>query len=86
MLNTISAIYGTGKISYAATVLADNPLSFWLFNETSGTTATDQGSANLALTYQNSPTLNQSTTLAGITKAVSFDGINDWAGRADNAS
>lgn len=72
--------------SYSAVVLADNPLSFWLFNETTGTTATDQGSANLALTYNNGPVLNQSTTLAGITKAVSFDGTNDWAGRADNAS
>ena len=73
-------------LNYSQTVLLDNPVSFWLMNETSGTSATDQGSANLALTYTNSPTLNQSTTLAGIPKAVSFDGTNDYAIRANNAA
>lgn len=73
-------------LTYSQTVLADNPLSFWLFNETSGTSATDQGTANLALTYTNSPTLNQSTSLTGIPVAVSFDGTNDYAVRANNAS
>lgn len=82
----IAASSSAPILNYAQTVLADNPLGFWLFDETSGTTATDQGSGNLALTYTNSPTLNQSTGLTGITKAVSFDGTNDYAVRAETAT
>jgi hypothetical protein len=73
-------------LTYAQTVLADNPLGFWLFDETSGTTAIDQGSGLTNLIYTNSPTLNQSTGLTGITKAVSFDGTNDYAVRAETAT
>jgi hypothetical protein len=62
---------------YVSTVLADNPIGFWLLNETSGTTGDDLTANNNDLTFYNSPTLNVSTGLAGITKAITFDGTND---------
>lgn len=76
MLNNLAAIYGT-KPSYSQIVLADNPIGFWLLNETSGTTGDDLTANNNDLTFYNSPTLNVSTGLSGITKAITFDGTND---------
>jgi hypothetical protein len=84
MLNNLSAVYG-GKspLSYSATVLGDSPIGFWLLNETSGTTGDDLTANNNDLTFYNSPTLNVSTGLGGITKAITFDGTND---RLDTAT
>ncbi len=64
--------------SYSATVLADNPVSYWRLGETSGTVAVDQRSAN-AGAYVNTPTLAATSLLATDTanKAVGFDGTND---------
>jgi hypothetical protein len=62
---------------YAPIVLADNPIGFWLLNETSGTTGDDLTANNNDLTFYNSPTLNVSTGLAGISTAITFDGTND---------
>lgn len=78
MLNNIAAVYGGKKLaSYSDTVLADNPIGFWLLNETSGTTGDDLTANNNDLTFYNSPTLNVATGLTGITKAITFDGTND---------
>lgn len=77
MLNVISGLVGSptaAVLNYSQTVLADSPIGFWLFNETSGTTLTDQGSGLKNMTTFNSPTLNQSTGLAGISKTISFNG------------
>jgi hypothetical protein len=68
-----------GNLNYSQTVLADNPLGFWLMNETSGTTLTDQGSGAKNMTTYQSPTLNQNTGLTGIPKTISFNGSNQYA-------
>ena len=62
---------------YAPTVLADNPIGFWLLNETSGTTGDDLTANNNDLTFYNSPTLNVATGLGGIPVGITFDGTND---------
>ena len=77
MLNNIVGSLGAPKASYSSIVLADNPIGFWLLNETSGTTGDDLTANNNDLTFYNSPTLNVATGLTGITKAITFDGTND---------
>lgn len=62
---------------YAATVLADNPIGFWLLNETSGSTGTDLTANGNNFTFYNSPTLGVSTGLGGIPLGITFDGTND---------
>jgi RHS repeat-associated protein len=64
--------------SYPATVLADNPVSYWRLGESTGTLAADERGPNPG-TYQNSPTLGATSLLATDTtnKAVGFDGVND---------
>ena len=61
---------------YVPIVLADNPIGFWLLNETSGTTMTDSSTSAINGTYYNTPTLNQSGTGGGISASVSFDGAS----------
>lgn len=65
--------------SYRDTILDDSPRGFWMFDETSGSTAEDSTSFNNDLTFQNSPTLNVSTGLTGITKAITLNGSNQRA-------
>jgi hypothetical protein len=78
MLNNLPAIYGGIKLaSYSEVVLADNPIGFWLLNETTGSTGDDLTANNNNLTFLNSPTLGVSTGLAGIPLAITFDGTND---------
>ena len=76
MLNNLAAINGT-KTTYSQVVLADNPIGFWLLNETSGTTGDDLTANNNDLTFYNSPTLGVSTGLNGIPLGITFDGTND---------
>ena len=68
--------------NYQAVVLADNPTGFWMFNETSGSTGTDLTANGNNMTFRNSPTLNVSTGLSGITKAITFNGTNQVADTA----
>jgi hypothetical protein len=75
--NQIAGIHGTPKKSYSEIVLADNPIGFWLLNETSGTTGDDLTANNNDLTFYNSPTLNVATGLTGIPVGITFDGTND---------
>jgi Concanavalin A-like lectin/glucanases superfamily len=46
-------------LTYEQQVLADSPVAYYRLNETSGTTATKQGSGGANGTYQNAFTLNQ---------------------------
>lgn len=87
MLNSIVPIFSsaTAAASYQNVVLSDNPLTFWMMNETSGTTATDLGSAAINGTYVDTPTLNVSTSLIGLPKGVTFDGIGEYL-KTDNQS
>jgi hypothetical protein len=65
------------KENYADVILADNPIGFWLFDETTGTSADDLTANNNNMTIRNSPTLGVSTGLGGIPKCFDFDGTND---------
>lgn len=56
-------------------LLSLSPLSMWALDETSGTTATDQGSLANNGTYTNSPTLGQNSLLPlGDGRSVYFSG------------
>ena len=67
---------------YQGVVLADNPIGFWMLNETSGSTGNDLTANNNDMTFRNSPTLNVSTGLSGVTKAITFNGTNQVADTA----
>ena len=69
-----STLQSTTPLNYQQTILADSPVGFWMTNETSGTTAIDLGSGGNNGTYAASPTLNVSTGLSGVTKAVTYNG------------
>lgn len=77
MLNNLAAINGRPKDTYSQVVLADNPIGFWLLNETTGTTGDDLTANNNNFTFYNSPTLGVSTGLSGIPTGITFDGTND---------
>jgi len=64
--------------SYAATVIADRPVSYWRLGETSGTIAGDQTVANPG-TYEGPPTLGAASLVGADTTdpAVAFDGASD---------
>lgn len=73
--------------TYASTVLADNPVSYWRLSESSGTAAVDQRGANPG-TYRNSPVLGDPSLLAsdpGDT-AVRLGGIGGNVAVADSNS
>lgn len=72
--------------AYQATVVADNPVSFWRLGETTATAVDVRGANNG--TYLNSPTRGVASLLAGDTAntAVSFDGVNDSVSVANSAS
>lgn len=74
MLNFLSAVHSkiTPAATYSSTVLTDSPIGFWLYDETSGTTLSDQGSGAKNMTTVNSPTLNVSTGLTGLPKTITF--------------
>lgn len=79
--NAITAITGIGvpPLTYSQTVLADNPVGFWLMNETTGSTFADtSGSGNNATIY-NSPTLNQSGPSTALNKSALFNGTTQYA-------
>jgi hypothetical protein len=67
---------------YQGVVLADNPIGFWMLNETSGSTGDDLTANNNNMTFRNSPTLNVSTGLSGVTKAITFNGTDQVADTA----
>lgn len=68
-----------GGASLNAEILSNAPITYWQLNETSGTTATNQGSTgSVNGTYTNSPTLGAAELYAGGGSSVEFDGINDY--------
>jgi RHS repeat-associated protein len=63
--------------SYAATVQADGPVSYWRLGESSGTTAVDASGSGHTGTYVAGPTLGVSGPLAGdAATAVGFNAAN----------
>lgn len=75
MLNTLAGIIASsgGGVSYKNIILADNPIGFWMLDETSGSTAVDSSTQSRNATFLNSPTLNQSGPSAAISKSVAFN-------------
>jgi len=67
-----SATTDIGSSAYETAILADSPVGYWKLDETAGTTAVDEISAN-NLTYANGYTLNQ-TSLINSGVSVAFDG------------
>lgn len=87
MLNNLAGVIsGFTKSTYSQTILADSPVGFWLTNETSGSTATDSTANANNLSYVASPTLNVSTGLSGVTKAVTYNGSTQYANSAKVAT
>ncbi len=68
-----------GTEAYRNTVLADNPIVYFEFDETSGTTATNSGSSGAAQdgTIANGVLLDQATFESG-GGSFWFDGVNDF--------
>jgi hypothetical protein len=72
--------------AYRNAILADNPISYWRLDETSGTTAYDLEQANPG-TYTASPTLAQAGALSGDPdSAVTFNGTSQYVNVPYNAS
>ena len=64
--------------TYRDEVLSDSPRAYWRLDEATGTTASDQLSANPG-TYTNGVLLNQTGALASEANAsASFDGVNNY--------
>ncbi len=63
-------------MSYASTILADSPLSYWKLDETTGTSAADSGSGGNTGTYTGTFTLNQATGFGVLGVAVSLPGAS----------
>ena len=75
----------TGGAGYAATVLADNPVSYWRLNETSGSQAADQRGVNPG-TYSAGVIRNQAGATADGDRAVDLNGTSGYISVPDSAS
>lgn len=64
------------SISYKTLVLSFSPAGFWMFDETSGTTATDLSGNGKHLTLTSGPVLTAGGPLG---RFCEFDGSNDYA-------
>lgn len=72
------AMLGSAHGAFAAyqdVVLAGNPIAYYRFEETTGTTASDSSGSGNDGTYMNGVTLGE-TGIAGA--AAGFDGVNDY--------
>lgn len=73
----VSMLWGNLALAaYLDEVLADNPVAYYRFEETSGTTANDTTANTNNGTYQNGVLINQPGA-AQLGKAARFDGIDD---------
>ena len=71
--------------SYAATVLADHPVSYWRLGELSGTAAADSGSGGNTGTYTGGTTLGVPGAITSDTNvAAKFNGTSGYVSVADN--
>ncbi len=79
---------GAPALTYAQTVLADNPVGYWKFNESSGTTITNYGSAGATknLTTSGSPTLGVAGPVAGNTGCTFVAASTQYATVTDAGS
>lgn len=77
-----------GGPAYVDEVLADSPVGYWRLGETSGTSASDLGSAAQAGTYSGGYTQNQTSLLASDTanKAVLLNGSSGYIDCTNNTA
>ncbi len=77
----------TAPANYRQTVLADTPVGYWRFGESSGVTAFDETANHNDGTYLNGPVLGVPGALtADPNTAVRMDGINDYVRVPDSPS
>jgi hypothetical protein len=78
--NAIAGIVAgaTLPLTYSQTVLADNPIAFWLMNQTTGSTLNDTSGNSNNVTLFNSPTLNQAGPSTALDKSVNFNGSTQY--------
>jgi hypothetical protein len=72
---------GTGyrvTSSYDATILADNPIHYWPFNDTSGPTAIDYGSNSVNGTYHGTVGYSSGLRMRDGSVGVRFDGASTF--------
>jgi len=76
--SNVAQVSTPAAASYAASVIADRPVSYWRLGETSGTIAGDITVANPG-TYNGPPTLGAASLLGTdqVDSAVGFDGAGD---------
>jgi hypothetical protein len=75
---------GEAGITYAQVVLSDNPLAYWRFDETSGTTAIDSSGNGNTGTYVGGVTLGKPGAIVGDPgTSVGFDGTTAWMNAGD---
>ena len=90
MLNVVAGIHGgpfvAPPLTYSETVLLDSPTAFYLMDETSGATAADTSGNGYNATIQGGVTLNVSTGLTGIPKAMTFNGSTGVIYSPNNAA
>jgi len=81
-----SMLWGNVALAaYQDEVLADNPVAYYRFEETSGTTARDSTANANDGTYMNGVLLNQPSA-ANLGKAARFDGIDDFVSTSRTVS
>jgi hypothetical protein len=81
-----NAVTPTATLSYAATVLSDQPVAYWRLGETSGTTAVDS-SGHVNGTYAGAVTLGQPGALGTDTNTSAlFNGSNASVNVPDSAA
>lgn len=75
---------GEAATTYAAEVLSDQPLAYWHFDETSGTTAADSSGHGNDGTYVGGVTLGSPGAITGDPgTSVTFDGLTAWMSAGD---
>ena len=73
-----SVLWGNlASAAYQDEVLADNPIAYYRFEETAGTTAKDSTANANDGTYTNGVLINQAST-PNLGRAARFDGIDDY--------
>lgn len=76
---------GSTNVGYAATVLGDGPLGFWMLDETSGTTVTDSSGAGLTLTHYNGVAPSSDGPGSLLPRCAYYDGSNDITRNSNTA-
>lgn len=71
---------------YSDAVLASNPVAYWRFEETTGSTAPDSSASNITGTYQGSPQLATPGIVLGSSSGVLFQGGIDGLDLPDAAA